>query len=178
MNNSHNEKDIFSNDALSARDQVSSWANIKQNIGDKVHGEFLGWWEQPANPGFRPQLGMALKQGDGSVIGVTVTDTSYMRSQIEETEVGDGVGLKYVGDKEVGKPQPAKIIKYFNPDLQNRKKEGVVSNGSTPATVGGTKSLDDEFPTDNSGDEQPVANPVEESPVQGTIDESEYDLPF
>lgn len=127
MNNALNEKDIFSASGLPAREQVSEWINIKGKIGDKVMGTFLGWWISPAQKaGFKDQIGIALKLADGKVVGVSVGDTSYMRSRIEPSEIGDAVGLKYEGDKDTGQILPAKIVKFYNPALEERRKAGTV----------------------------------------------------
>lgn len=119
------EQDIFSKSGLPAREQVAEWVNIKKSIGDKVFGTFMGWWISPSNQaGFKDQIGVAIKNAEGKVIGVSVGDTSYMRSRIEPSQVGDRVGLKYEGDKDTGKPQPAKIVKFYNPDLEARREKG------------------------------------------------------
>lgn len=127
MSNALNEKDIFSQDGLPAREQVSEWFNVKEKVGTKIMGEFMGWWISPANkPGFKDQIGVALRTADGKVLGVSLGDTSYMRSRIEPSKIGDRVGLKYEGDKDTGQIQPAKIIKFYNPDLEARRSKGEV----------------------------------------------------
>lgn len=141
MQTSVNEADVFNGDALSPRDQVSEWVNIKKNVGDKVSGIFMGWWESPAQNGFKAQLGIALRQNDGKVVGVNVTDTSYMRQRISPSQIGDRVGLKFEGEKDTGQIQKAKIIKFYNPDLEARNRKGEVSKGSTPAVVTEDTSL-------------------------------------
>jgi hypothetical protein len=121
------EASVFSASGLPARERVTEWVNIKKNVGDKVYGIFLGWWiNKSRQEGFKDQISMALEQAEGKIIGVSVADTIYMRSRIEGTEVGDEVGLKYEGDKDTGKPQKAKIVKFYNPALEERKKKGEV----------------------------------------------------
>lgn len=139
-----NDEEIFSSEALSARDQVTEWVNIKKNVGDKVSGVFLGFWESPAQNGFKAQLGLALKRKDEVVVGVNVTDTTYMRSRVEASKVGDRVGLQYVGEKDTGQIQKAKIVKYYNPDAEERNRKGEVSIPSKPiATVDATDPIPD-----------------------------------
>lgn len=144
------EASVFSASGLPARERVTEWVNIKKNVGDKVHGIFLGWWiNKSRQEGFKDQISMALEQADGKIVGVSVADTVYMRSRIEGTEVGDEVGLKYEGDKDTGKPQKAKIVKFYNPALEERKKKGEVkvtlpeSVDEAPATA---PASDDEDP--------------------------------
>lgn len=153
MSKAINEADIFSQKGLPAREQVSDWFNIKEKIGTKIAGIFQGWWISPANQaGFKDQIGVALKLEDGKIVGVSLGDTPYMRSRIEPSQVGDRVGLKYEDDKDTGKPQPAKIIKFYNPDLEERREKGTVTI-SKPETISKSKSaLDEAFP--DKGDER------------------------
>lgn len=132
-----NESDIFSDKGLPAREQVSEWINIKKNIGDRVFGVFLGWWVSPSNKaGFKDQLGVALKRDDGVIIGISVGDTSYMRSRLEPSEIGDEVGFKYEGDKDTGQIQPAKIVKFYNPALEERRASGQLKKSEPePSTM-------------------------------------------
>lgn len=139
-------KDIFDKASLSARDQVDGWENIRKTIGDSIAGVFLGWWTKPAEGQFKAQIGIALRQEDGKVLGTTVTDTDYMRQRIAQTQVGDSVGLRYEGDKDTGNLQPAKIIKFYNPDLEERNKKGVKSEGIAPT--------EDARPTDGTASEE------------------------
>lgn len=124
---------IFDKTSLPARDQVEDWANIKTNIGDSVSGQMIGWWTTPAKDGFKAQIGIAIKkEDDGKVVGVNVSDTQYMRDNVTCSQIGDRIGLRYEGDKDTGKPQPAKIIKFYNPDRAEREKNGIISQGSQP----------------------------------------------
>lgn len=151
------EKDIFSPDGLPAREQVSEWVNIKKNIGDKIHGTFMGWWISPANKaGFKDQIGVALKLEDGKIVGVSQNDTDYMRRRLEPSMIGDMVGFKYEGDKDTGKPQAAKIVKFYNPALEKRRAEGKITISqpeqlSTGGTHSEAPSLDEAF---GDGEEQ------------------------
>lgn len=124
-----NAEQIFNAESLPAREQVSkdNWYKIKETIGNSIHGIFLGWWISPANnAGFKDQLGVAIKVADGTVWGVSIGDTSYMRARLEVSIVGDEVGFRYEGDKDTGKPQPAKIVKFYNPDAEARRVKGEV----------------------------------------------------
>lgn len=142
-----NENDVFSASGLPAREQVSEWVNIKKNIGDKVHGIFMGWWISKSNDSnFKDQIGIALKREDGVMVGISVSDTPYMRERVEGSQIGDRAGLKYEGDKDTGKPQPAKIVKFYNPDLELRRSKGEV-RVSTPEVVGGATETPAADPT-------------------------------
>lgn len=150
-----NEADIFSAKGLPAREQVSEWFNIKEKIGTKIAGVFQGWWISPANKaGFKDQIGVALLV-DGKILGVSLGDTPYMRSRIEPSQVGDRVGLKYEGDKDTGQIQPAKIIKFYNPDLEERRAKGtvVISKPEQLSKTEVEKKADDAFDALSSGDE-------------------------
>lgn len=142
------EASVFSASGLPPREQVSEWVNIKKNVGDKVHGIFMGWWISPARQeGFKDQIGIAIKQGD-KVVGVSVGDTPYMRDRVQGSLPGDEVGLKYEGDKDTGKLQPAKIVKFYNPAMEERRKKGTLTASqpevlAAPANVTGS---DDEDP--------------------------------
>lgn len=150
MNNAKDE-DIFSQAGLPAREQVTEWVKIKEKIGDKVSGIFMGWWVSKSNkPGFKDQIGIAIRLADGKVVGVSVGDTGYMRSRIEPSKVGDRVGLKYEGDKDTGQIQKAKIVKFYNPDLQARQEAGEAVVISKPEIVG------------NANPNAPVDNDVED----------------
>lgn len=154
MNNVINEEDIFSQKGLPAREQVTTWFNIKESVGTKIAGTFQGWWISPSSkPGFKDQIGIALRLADGSIVGVSLGDTAYMRSRIEPSQVGDQVGLKYEGDKDTGQIQPAKIIKFYNPDLEARREKGTVVI-SKPEQLAKPSSVEDVFST-TSEDENP-----------------------
>ncbi len=152
-----NEQDIFNAAGLPAREQVSEWADIRKNVGDKVMGVFMGWWESKATkPGFKDQLGVALKQADGKVIGISVGDTSYMRSRLEPSEIGDKVGFKYEGDKDTGQIQPAKIIKFYNPDMEARREKGTLKvSAPESATSSPSATTTEATLEDIAGEEQP-----------------------
>jgi hypothetical protein len=121
--------EIFSANSLPAREQVAkeNWYKIKETIGNAIHGTFMGWWlSASTGAGFKDQIGIAIKKDDGTVWGVSVGDTKYMRSRLETSIVGDAVGFRYEGDKDTGKPQPAKIVKFYNPDAEARRIKGDV----------------------------------------------------
>lgn len=145
------EADIFSGEGLSPRDRVSDWANIKKNIGDRVSGKFLGYWEVAARDGFKPQLGIAYEDASGKVWGINVNDNSYFRSQIELSQPGDAIGLKYEGDKDTGQIQKAKIIKFYNPALQARKAAGVKVEITKPEASAKADNADFEGVEDELG---------------------------
>lgn len=157
MSNAYDEKDIFSQAGLPAREQVSDWVNIKKAVGDKIAGTFMGWWiSKSNNTSYKDQIGIAIKTADGKVVGVSVSDTPYMRSRIEPSQVGDRVGLKYEGDKDTGKPQPAKIIKFYNPDLEVRREKGsVVISKPEEITKSPTDKANAEFDSMGGDDDQP-----------------------
>lgn len=124
QNKQLSETDIFNADALPARDRIADWVKIKDNVGDKVHGTYEGCYRKEGNPGFSDQLVVILTMSDGVTRGLSLSATSYMTEIEQIWKVGDRVGFKYEGDKDTGKPQPAKIIKKYNPDLEARKRDG------------------------------------------------------
>lgn len=132
----YNEADIFSAAGLPAREQVTEWYKIKSEIGNKVTGTFLGWWLTPANDRVdKDQVGFAVKVSEGRVLGISLADTAYIRSRLEPSLPGDIVGVRYEGDKDTGKPQPAKIVKFYNPALEERRAKGVMKmNAPTVST--------------------------------------------
>lgn len=155
-----NEQDIFSSAALSPRDQVSDWANIKKAVGDKVSGTFQGYWETPAKDGFKAQLGIAYRDAEGKVWGINVNDNSYFRSQIELSKAGDSIGLRYEGDKDTGQIQKAKIIKFYNPDLQARKSSGVALGVTKPENQTTNPAASEGNSFDDYGDGQAETLPA------------------
>lgn len=117
--------DIFNSESLPAREQVSEWVNVKEKIGDNVFGIFLGSWKSPSKiDASKMQISMAIKTNEGKVVGVSLNDSVYISSRLEASKVGDKFGVRYEGDKDTGKAQPAKIVKIYNPDLEDRVKKG------------------------------------------------------
>lgn len=138
-----NEQDIFSSAGLSARDQVTDWVTVKKNIGDKVAGKFMGYWEVPPRGEFKAQLAVALKTADGKVVGINLNDSPYMRPRVEGSQIGDDVGIRYEGDKDTGKIQKAKIIKYYNPDMEERRAKGQVVKTAPEAGIAQGNTFED-----------------------------------
>lgn len=136
-----NSEDVFSTGGLPPREQVASWFKIKDKVGTKISGIFVGWWISPPNKNVdKEQIGVAIKIDDGTVVGVSLSSTSYMQERLKEALPGDKVGIKYEGDKDVGKPQPAKIVKFYNLDGETRRKEGNVKI-TNPISIGGGESV-------------------------------------
>lgn len=120
------ENEIFSTTGLSARDQITEWCkDLKKTVGNSIHGTLLDWWITPPNTHVdKQQITLAIKKADGVVWGISIPDTIYMRDRVERSQPGDSIGLRYEGDKDTGKMQPAKIIKFYNPDAEARHEKG------------------------------------------------------
>lgn len=148
---------VFSQEALPIRNQITEWVEIKKNIGDSVSGVFIGWFENPSkNEGFKDQLVAVLKRDtDGAVVAVALNDNQINRDRLSECLSGDEIGIRYDADKDVGKPQKAKIINIYNPELEQRAKAGkkvvtkAVEAGDEP-DLGG--DIDDFLPEDPAFD--------------------------
>lgn len=121
-----NNDDIFDSSALSAREQVTEWVNIKERLGKRVSGKYLGFWIKPAEGLFREQLGIALADlKDPSVVyGVNVP--SYFRENVLGYRLNDRVGVEYYKDipaKQAGM-SATKAVRLFNPDQKIREANG------------------------------------------------------
>ena len=117
---------IFSADALSPREQVTEWVTLKEKLGTKVGGRWIGYWNVPAQGVFKAQLGAALQDIDDptKVYGVNLSE--YFRDQISEFQVGDLVGFEYYKDipaKTAGL-SATKAIRAYNADNVKRKLAG------------------------------------------------------
>ena len=157
-----NEADVFASSGLPPREQVSQWASVKGVIGDKIMGVYQGWWISPAsNAGFKDQIGVALKitntaqvvkdnKGvtltlkEGEIIGISLGDTSFTRERVSPSQVGDEVGIKYEGDKDTGKPQKAKIVKFYNPAMEKRREDGTIKQ-TTPEVLATKNTAEDDL---------------------------------
>lgn len=128
--------EIFNNKSLPAREQVTTWYKIKETIGNSVHGKFLGWWITPPSQKVdKQQVSMAIEIENGEVYGISLSDTPYMRQRLEISIPGDEVGVRYEGDKDTGKPQAAKIVKFYNPDAEDRRLKGDEKKSEPEATT-------------------------------------------
>lgn len=125
---SNNKLDrIFDQSALSAREQVTEWVNIKEKLGTRVAGKYLGYWINPARGKFRQQVGIALQDFEDAskVFGVNLAE--YFESTVSLYRIGDEVGAEYYKDipaKEAGMSD-TKAVRLFNPTKVEREKAGV-----------------------------------------------------
>lgn len=128
---------IFNTEALSAREQVTDWFDLKEKLGNRVAGEFLGFWQVPARGVFRAQVGIALKDFEepNRVWGVNLP--AYFEEQLALYRVSDEVGaefFKIIPAKEVGM-NDTKAIRLFNITKLAREKEGIQTTPSKPEIV-------------------------------------------
>ena len=144
---------VFNEAGLPIRNRITEWFDIKEKIGAAVEGTFVGWFENPSrNDGFKDQVVIVIKRkGDGAVVAVALNDNPINRDRLMASMEGDEVGVRYVMDKDVGKPQKAKIINIYNPALEERAKAGKkVTTQATEAPVEDDQSIDDFLPNDSS----------------------------
>lgn len=120
------EEQLFDTDNLSPREQVTNWVKIKEKLGTRVSGKFLGYWTKPAEGVFRAAVCVALRDfNDPSVVhGVTLPD--YFEKTFMEYRLGDRVGFEYYKDIPSKEPgiSATKAVRAFNLDLKGRKERG------------------------------------------------------
>ena len=126
LNSNSVEAQLFDTDNLSPREQVTNWVKIKEKLGTRVSGKFLGYWNKPAEGVFRAAVCVALRDfNDPSIVhGVTLPD--YFEKTFVEYRLGDRVGFEYYKDipsKEAG-ISATKAVRAFNLDLKGRKERG------------------------------------------------------
>ena len=159
----HKCMSVFNEAGLPIRNRITEWFDIKEKIGAAVEGTFVGWFENPSrNDGFKDQVVIVIKRkGDGAVVAVALNDNPINRDRLMASMEGDEVGVRYDMDKDVGKPQKAKIINIYNPALEERAKAGKkVTTQATEAPVEDDQSIDDFLPNDSSlGDDIIDADP-------------------
>ena len=125
---------VFDPSALSAQKQVTEWVSIKETLGTKVAGNFVGFWSVPARGKFRAQVGVALSDFDkpATVYGVNLPE--YFTEGVSEWIPGDACGFEYYNDKPATEPgmSATKQLRDYNPDLFERKKKGEVIATTAP----------------------------------------------
>lgn len=114
---------VFDGSNLSAREQVTDWVKLKEKLGTRIGGNFLGYWEKPAEGVYRRQVSIALADFEtpAKVYGVTLPD--YFEKDLANYQVGDRVGAEYYKDipaKEAG-VSATKAVRLFNLDLKARQ---------------------------------------------------------
>lgn len=130
------ESKLFSADNLSAREQVTNWIKLKEKLGTRVAGIFLGFWEKPAEGVYRRQVSMALRDFKDSAVIYGVTLPDYFEKDLMRYRSGDQVGAEYYKDipaKEAG-VSATKAVRLFNLDLKEREKNGTAQGVVTPST--------------------------------------------
>jgi len=125
---------VFDPSALSAQRQVTEWVAIKEKLGTKVAGEFVGFWNVPARGKFRAQTGVALRDFENKSVVYGINVSEYFQEVVSEWAVGDACGFEYYNDKPASEPgmSPTKQIRDYNPDLSDRKKKGEVIIKTAP----------------------------------------------
>lgn len=139
MNESNSvEAQLFDTANLSAREQVTTWVKLKEKIGTRSAGNFLGYWEKPAEGVFRRQVCVALRDFKDPSIVYGVTLPEYFENDIKQYRLNDRVGYEYYKDNPSKEPgiSATKVIRGFNLDLKKRMEDGtastaVIASGST-----------------------------------------------
>lgn len=116
------ESQIFDQGNLPPREQVTDWVKIKEKLGTRVAGTYLGFWEKPAEGVYRRMVTVALRslKDESIVYGVTLPEC--FEKDLSTWLVGDKVGFEYYKDipaKEAG-VSPTKAIRSFNLDAKSR----------------------------------------------------------
>ena len=149
---------VFDPSALSAQKQVTEWVSIKETLGTKVAGNFVGFWSVPARGKFRAQVGVALSDFDkpATVYGVNLPE--YFTEGVSEWIPGDACGFEYYNDKPATEPgmSATKQLRDYNPDLFERKKRGEVIKRTTAevAEEETQEQVQDEAPQSTSEEEE------------------------
>lgn len=149
----HKCMSVFTEAGLPIRNRITEWVDIKEKIGTAVEGTFVGWFENPSRKdGFKDQVAIVIKRAkDGAVVAVALNDNPINRDRLMASMEGDEVGVRYDMDKDVGKPQKAKIINIYNPALEERAKEGKkVTTEASAAPEEDEAGIDDFLPKDSS----------------------------
>ena len=123
---------MFNPENFSAREKVNKWVNIKEKIGTRCHGFFLGFWEKPAEGVYRRSISIALQDPKDPAVVYGVTIPEYYEKDVQKFLYNDQVGVEYFKDnppKEKGL-SPTKVLRMINLSLNERAKNGV----STPVT--------------------------------------------
>lgn len=117
---------IFDTNALSAREQVTDWYELKKTLGNRIAGTYMGYWIVPAKGKFRAQIGIALQDFDDKAKVVGVNLAEYFEDQVQLYRLGDEVGAEYYKDipaKEAGMSD-TKAVRLFNVTKMAREKAG------------------------------------------------------
>ncbi len=86
-----NDDNFFSDD----NKPQSNWFKFEK-IGDRVKGEVVDITMQPAKGAFPAQKVFALRQEDGSVLNVGISDNKkYLLDRVRGAEIGDTLGFEY-----------------------------------------------------------------------------------
>lgn len=148
--------DVYSQAGLPIRNQISEWVKVTGAIGDEVNGTFVGWFENPSRKdGFKDQVAIVIKRkSDNVVVAVALNDNVINRERLMQCQEGDDVGVRYDLDKDVGKPQKAKIVNIYNLALEARAKAGKkVTTHAAEAPIEDDQSIDDFLPKEGLNDE-------------------------
>jgi hypothetical protein len=137
---------IFDSSALSAKEQVTEWVKIKEKLGTRVGGYFVGAWVVPAKGVYREQIGVAIRDVKNPEIVYGVSLASYMLDDVSKFEEGDLCGFEYYKDIPSKTPglSATKAVRWFNKEVQDRVKNGSVKQNLVPVS-------------DESGDEVSMA---------------------
>ena len=121
--------DMFKPENFSAREKVTQWVNIKEKIGTRCGGYFLGYWEKAAEGKFKRSISLALQDFKNPSIIYGVTIPEYYEKDVSRFLYNDQVGIEYYKDipaKEKGMSD-TKALHVVNPSLQDRVKNGTAA---------------------------------------------------
>lgn len=159
---------VFDSSALSAKGQVTDWFTIKEKLGNRIGGTFIGYWNEPAKGKFRAQIGVALADFDDAkkVWGVNLPE--YFGKEISEYRRGDQCGFEYYKDipsKEAGMSD-TKAIRAFNPDNAARLVAGETATVTAPEEA--TQSQAD-IDYENAGTSSDSNDESSQAPASGPV---------
>lgn len=145
---------MFAPENFSAREKVTEWVNIKEKIGTRCGGKFLGYWEKPAEGKFKRSISVALQDFEDPKLVYGVTIPEYYEKDVMRFLGNDEVGIEYYKDspaKEKGM-SPTKVLRLINLTLNTRIKNGTAApivqatKDTTPAAETETVDADDDLP--------------------------------
>lgn len=143
---------LFSPENFSAREQVTEWVKLKEKLGTRVGGYFLGFWEKPAEGVYKRQISMALKdfKNPGVVYGITLPD--YFEKDLCQFRLNDRVGAEYYKDIPAKGPglSATKAVRLVNQDLKMRM--GTTAAPSATPKVGANDVATIEMGEDDDND--------------------------
>lgn len=149
---------LFNEKNLSAREKVTKWVNIKEKLGARCGGFFLGFWEKPAEGKFKRAISIALEDFEDPKIVYGVTIPEYYEKEICRFMFRDEVGVEFykiIPAKEKGMSD-TKALHLINTTLTDRMGKGTATVQTAAApSIGVAPGASVEEPTPAEDDDQP-----------------------